>query len=97
MFCLEAGLKGCVAAGMWFQLALFYNEREMMLAYTVVSTASSLSGVVGAPIAASLLTLDGRLGLHGWQVGEKHSIKFQYFALQRPQTWHANQLRFDCK
>ena len=53
---------------MWFQLALFYSERELGLAYSLVSTASSLSGVVGGPLAAAILKLDGALGLAGWQV-----------------------------
>lgn len=49
-------------------MALFYDEREMVLAYTIVSTASALSGAAGAPIAAALLAMDGVLGLQGWQV-----------------------------
>ena len=53
---------------MWFQLALFYSERELGLAYSLVSTASSLSGVLGGPLAAAILKLDGVFGLHGWQV-----------------------------
>ncbi len=53
---------------MWYHLALFYTEQEIGLAYTIISTASSLSGVAGGPIAAQLLEMDGFLHLHGWQV-----------------------------
>lgn len=54
--------------GMWYHLALFYTEQEIGPAYTIIATASSLSGVAGGPLAAQLLQMDGFLGLHGWQV-----------------------------
>ena len=57
-----------LSAGMWYHMDLFYDEREMVLAYTVVSTAAALSGLVGAPLAAGLLNMEGILGFHGWQV-----------------------------
>lgn len=53
---------------MFYHLALFYTEQEIGLAYTIIATASSLSGVAGGPIAAELLEMDGFLSLHGWQV-----------------------------
>lgn len=52
---------------MWYSLALFYNDTELGVAYTTVATATALAGVVGGPIAACLLELDGAGGLHGWQ------------------------------
>ena len=53
---------------MWYQLSLFYNDRELGLAYTVVAAATAVAGVTGGPIAAALLSLEGLLGLEGWQV-----------------------------
>lgn len=58
--------------GMWYHLALFYTEQEIGPAYTIIATATSLSGVAGGPLAAELLELDGRLGLQGWQVSAAH-------------------------
>jgi len=55
------------AAGMWYHLALFCDDRELGLAYTAVASATSLAGLVGAPLAAGLLLLDGACGLRGWQ------------------------------
>ncbi|CAL8464997.1 g4532 [Coccomyxa elongata] len=53
--------------GMWYSLALFYDDKELGVAYTTVAMATSVSGVLGGPIAAGLLSLDGLGGLHGWQ------------------------------
>lgn len=53
---------------MWFLLHQFYSEQELGVAYTIIATASTLSGVAGGPLAAELLELDGTLHLHGWQV-----------------------------
>ena len=52
---------------MWFHLALFFDDHELGLAYTCVATATSLAGLLGAPLAAGLLLLDGVAGLRGWQ------------------------------
>jgi MFS family permease len=52
---------------MWYSLALFYNDKELGVAYTRVALATAVAGVVGGPIAACLLLLDGAGGLHGWQ------------------------------
>jgi ACS family tartrate transporter-like MFS transporter len=54
-------------AGMWYLLALFYDDKELGVAYTTVATATSVSGVLGGPIAAGLLSLDGLARLRGWQ------------------------------
>ena len=58
---------GVWGAGMWFHLALFFDDHELGLAYTCVATATSLAGLLGAPLAAGLLLLDGVCGLRGWQ------------------------------
>ena len=52
---------------MWYHLSLFLDAGELGVAYTGIATASALSQVVGGPLAAALLLLDGTFGLHGWQ------------------------------
>jgi hypothetical protein len=52
---------------MWFSMALFYSEGELGVAYAAVAAAAALAGVLGGPIAAGLLSLDGLFRLHGWQ------------------------------
>jgi MFS transporter, ACS family, tartrate transporter len=60
----EAG----VFPALWVVLASFYGERDLGVAYTTASLGTSVAQVVGAPLAAALLALDGRLsGLAGWQ------------------------------
>ena len=54
-------------AGMWYHLSLFLNAGELGVAYTGVTTATALSQVLGGPLAAALLLLNGTLGFHGWQ------------------------------
>ena len=39
----------------------------MALAYALVTTAVTLSQVVGGPLAGGILYLDGKAGLSGWQ------------------------------
>lgn len=56
-----------IHAGMWYHLSLFLDAGELGVAYTGISTATALSQVVGGPLAAALLLLDGTFGLHGWQ------------------------------
>ena len=56
-----------VSAGMWYHLSLFLDAGELGVAYTGISTATALSQVIGGPLAAALLLLDGTWGLHGWQ------------------------------
>jgi MFS family permease len=53
--------------GMWYSMALFYDDKELGVAYTTVAMANLVSGVVGGPIAACLLSMDGVAHLHGWQ------------------------------
>jgi ACS family tartrate transporter-like MFS transporter len=52
---------------MWYSMALFYDDKELGVAYTTVAMATSVAGVVGGPIAACLLSMDGVAHLHGWQ------------------------------
>lgn len=52
---------------MWYHLSLFLDAGELGVAYAGVTTATALSQVLGGPMAAALLLLDGTLGLHGWQ------------------------------
>lgn len=52
---------------MWYHLSLFLDAGELGVAYTGISTATALSQVIGGPLAAALLLLDGTFGLHGWQ------------------------------
>ena len=54
--------------GVWQHLSRFYSPRELGAAYSFVSTSTALAQIIGAPIAAVILaTLDGSLGLAGWQ------------------------------
>ncbi|KAK9909692.1 hypothetical protein WJX75_006123 [Coccomyxa subellipsoidea] len=53
--------------GMWYYLSTFYSEKDIGMAYSWVITGTALSQVIGSPIAAGLLALDGVLGLKGWQ------------------------------
>ena len=48
-------------------MARFYNDHELGVAYATVTTATSVAMVLGGPLAAGLLMLDGLGGLHGWQ------------------------------
>ena len=54
-------------AGMWYSLSLFYDSRELGPAYATIATATALASVLGGPVAACLLQLNGLAGLHGWQ------------------------------
>ncbi|KAI3428732.1 hypothetical protein D9Q98_007556 [Chlorella vulgaris] len=53
--------------GMWYHLSVFYSEAEMGVAYAKVASCTAVAQVVGAPIAAGILALDGMGGLRGWQ------------------------------
>ena len=52
---------------MFYHLSLFFNERELSLAYALMLMALSMSQVIGGPIAGGLQYLEGKSGLHGWQ------------------------------
>lgn len=51
---------------MYQHLSLFYNERQLGPAYAKVASCTALAQVVGAPIAAAILAMDGAGGLKGW-------------------------------
>ncbi|CAL5229393.1 g12711 [Coccomyxa viridis] len=53
--------------GMWYSMALFYDSGELGPAYATVAMATAVASVLGGPIAACLLMLNGVAGLHGWQ------------------------------
>ena len=53
--------------GMILYLTFWFPSRERARAVAKFMTATSIAGVVGAPIASALLKLEGRGHLHGWQ------------------------------
>lgn len=53
--------------GMWYYLNSFYPPDQVTLPYSLVEAAVGMANVVAAPLAASLLLLDGKNGMHGWQ------------------------------
>ena len=53
--------------GMILYLTYWFPSRERARSVARFMTATAIAGVVGGPIAASLLSLDGTGGLHGWQ------------------------------
>jgi len=60
----EAG----VFPALWVVMSRFFGERDLGVAYTLASLGTSAAQVVGAPLAAGLLALDGLGGLAGWQL-----------------------------
>lgn len=52
---------------MWYHLSLFYSPAEMGGAYAKVSICTSIAQVLGAPLSAGILRMNGVLGVHGWQ------------------------------
>eukprot|EP00884_Botryococcus_braunii_P022688 jgi/Botrbrau1/9102/Bobra.0305s0009.1 len=63
------GVAECGAfPGMWYHLHLFYTSEQLGVAYSAVASATALSQVVGGPLAAGILALDGLAGLRGWQL-----------------------------
>ncbi|CAL5220999.1 g3114 [Coccomyxa viridis] len=65
-FFLGAAEAGCFP-GMWFHSTKFLRDSELTLAYAVILSSAVISQVVGAPLAAALLLMEGVCGLHGWQ------------------------------
>lgn len=54
--------------GVIYYLTLFVAEEDMGLSYTIVMTATALSGIIGGPMAGLVLTyVDGVAGLQGWR------------------------------
>jgi ACS family tartrate transporter-like MFS transporter len=57
---------GCFP-GMAYCLSQWLAPRERAAALASLSGVAMVSGIVGGPMAAALLALDGVAGLHGWQ------------------------------
>jgi len=53
--------------GMLLYLTFWFPSHERARAVAKFMTATSLAGVVGAPLSSALLKLDGLCGLSGWQ------------------------------
>ena len=53
--------------GMILYLTYWYPARRRAQAVARFMTATSIAGVIGAPLSASLLRLEGFMHLHGWQ------------------------------
>lgn len=53
--------------GMLLYLTFWFPSHERARAVAKFMTATSLAGVVGAPLSSALLRLDGAAGLSGWQ------------------------------
>ncbi len=53
--------------GMILYLTYWFPSGERARAVAKFMTATSIAGVVGAPLSSFLLKLDGKAGLHGWQ------------------------------
>lgn len=54
-------------AAMWYHMSLFFDDLELTLGYSIVASAGSINGVIGSALAAGLLSMNGILGLRGWQ------------------------------
>jgi|UPI00054D06E6 ACS family tartrate transporter-like MFS transporter len=65
-FLLGVGEAGFVP-GMLLYLTYWFPSHERARAVAKFMTATSLAGVVGAPLSSALLKLDGLWGLQGWQ------------------------------
>ncbi len=53
--------------GMLLYLTYWFPSHERARAVAKFMTATSLAGVVGAPLSSALLKMEGVAGLHGWQ------------------------------
>ena len=65
-------LLGAAEAGFFpgviLYLTLWFPQRERARAIGLLFTATAMAGVIGAPISSSLLSMDGAMGLRGWQL-----------------------------
>jgi ACS family tartrate transporter-like MFS transporter len=70
-FCVVRFLLGVAEAGLFPGLLLFmtywFPRRYRARYIGLMLVGMTMAGLIGAPISSILLTLDGRLGLHGWQ------------------------------
>jgi MFS transporter, ACS family, tartrate transporter len=65
-FLLGVAEAGCFP-GIAYYLVGWLSPRERTAALASIATMSMVSGIAGGPLAASLLVLDGALGIAGWQ------------------------------
>ncbi|KAK9808754.1 hypothetical protein WJX72_003060 [[Myrmecia] bisecta] len=59
----EAGIFGCS----WIHMSQFLSATELTFAMGVFFSVTAISQVIGAPLAAAFLVMDGIHGLRGWQ------------------------------
>lgn len=52
---------------MYHHMLHFFSDQELGVAYTCTASATAVAGLVGGPIAAGCLCMDGLGGLAGWQ------------------------------
>jgi MFS family permease len=52
---------------MWFHITMFFSANETGPALALVATSTALSQVIGAPIGAALILMDGLRGIRGWR------------------------------
>lgn len=52
---------------MWFHITTFFSANETGPALALVATSTALSQVIGAPIGAALMLMDGLRGIRGWK------------------------------
>ena len=62
-----AGLLLLSVVYRWFYLNSWYPPDLVTVPYSLVEAAVGMANVAAAPLAASLLLLDGQSGMHGWQ------------------------------
>lgn len=53
--------------GVWYYLGLFIPQNQITFSIAAIDVTLVMSQVLAAPLAAGLMSLDGRLGLDGWQ------------------------------
>ncbi|CAG9462542.1 unnamed protein product [Pedinophyceae sp. YPF-701] len=64
--CMGACLSG-LQPGVWLLLSRFYPVADFGEAYVNVASMTNISLIVGAPLAAVIMKLDGALGIAGWR------------------------------
>lgn len=53
--------------GMLFYFTLWFASRDRAIAVGMLLVAPQLATVFGSPLGGAIMTMDGTLGLHGWQ------------------------------
>ncbi|BDA46973.1 Putative tartrate transporter [Coccomyxa sp. Obi] len=92
-FLLGVFESGCFP-GSWWHLQLFFTSLEVGFAYAAVASSTALSNIIGAPIAAGILFMDGIGGLRGWQwlfilegsVTALYGILLKFVLAERPSS-----------